>query len=112
PELERRTPVTVTPQVQDRAVQSQVGSVNVPAPVGGFDGLRLSNLTTQYAPPDTVGDVGSSQYLQAVNGGLAVFSKTGVNLTGAIDDSSFWNGITGCEPGGTRGLTDPTVNYD
>jgi hypothetical protein len=112
PELERQTHATVSSEVRDPAVQSAIGAQNVAAPAGSFDGLQMAALATQYVPPDPVGDVGLTQYVQAVNGGLDVFGKNGDDLTGAIDDSSFWNGIAGCEVGPTQGLTDPTVNYD
>ncbi|NUR77899.1 MAG: hypothetical protein HOQ28_16635, partial [Thermoleophilia bacterium] len=112
PELERRTPALASPQVRDRAVQLAVPSSNVPATSASFDGLSLASLTSRSLPPDTVGDVGPTQYVQAVNGGFAVFSKTGDNLTGPIDDSSFWSGLTGCQVSVTRGLVDPMLNYD
>src|SRR3954451_10823075 len=112
PELERQTQATVSSEVRDQAVQSAIGGANVAAPVDSFDGLRMTALTTHYVPPDPVGDVGPTQYVQAVNGGLDVFAKNGQDLSGAIDDSSFWSGITGCEVDATRGLTDPTLNYD
>jgi hypothetical protein len=112
PELERQTVATATPQTHDAALQAAVGGPTVPGTAVSFDGLAFDDLGAGYVPPDPVGDVGTSQFVQAVNGGLDVFSKTGVDLTGAINDSSFWNGLAGCQPTATRGLTDPTVNYD
>jgi uncharacterized repeat protein (TIGR01451 family) len=112
PELERQLQPTVATQTHDAATQTAVGALLAPATTTSFVGLSLSDLTTGYIPPDPVGDVGLNQYVQAVNGGLSVFSKTGDNLTGAINDSSFWSGLAGCETTLTRGLTDPTVNYD
>ncbi len=112
PELERLLPATVNTQTHDPVRQVAAPSVSVPASLGTFNGLKRTDLSTGYVPPDTVGDVGPTQYMQAVNGGLAVFSKDGQNLTGPINDSSFWNGLSGCQPTVTRGLTDPTVNYD
>lgn len=112
PELERQLPPTVSAQTHDPVLQIAAPSVSVPAQLGTFTGLKRTDLSAGYVPPDTVGDVGPTQYMQAVNGGLAVFSKDGQNLTGPINDSSFWNGLSGCQPTITRGLTDPTVNYD
>ena len=112
PELERTTASSAATTTHDAVAQTAIAGPLVPATTSSFVGLSLSDMTTGYIPPDPVGDVGVSQYVQAVNGGLAVFSKTGDNLTGAINDSSFWNGLAGCEPTSTRGLTDPTVNYD
>ena len=42
-----------------------------------------------YIPPDTMGAVGASQFLQTANGGFAVYSKTGV-LQLAETDGQFW----------------------
>ncbi|MFL5955435.1 MAG: hypothetical protein ACJ76I_15145 [Gaiellaceae bacterium] len=112
PELERQLTATASPQTADAARQTAVAGPAVPATTTSFDGLKFDDLGAGYVPPDPVGDVGLTQYVQAVNGGLAVFTKTGVPVTGAINDSSFWNGLSGCQPTTTRGLTDPTVNYD
>jgi hypothetical protein len=112
PELERTLQPSVATSTHDTVAQVAVAGPLVPASASSFVGLSLTDLTTGYIPPDAVGDVGLNQYVQAVNGGLAVFSKTGDNLTGSINDSSFWSGLSGCEPTATRGLTDPTVNYD
>jgi hypothetical protein len=112
PELERQLAPTVSALTHDTVTQTAVASTRVAAPLGSFTGLKMSDLSAGYVPPDPVGDVGPTQYMQAVNGGLAVFSKDGQNLTGPINDSSFWSGLSGCEPTLTRGLTDPTVNYD
>lgn len=112
PELERQLAPTVSSQTHDPVLQIAAPSVSVPAQLGTFNGLKRTDLSAGYVPPDTVGDVGPTQFMQAVNGGLAVFSKDGQNLTGPINDSSFWNGLSGCQPTVTRGLTDPTVNYD
>jgi hypothetical protein len=112
PEFERQTQPSVSATPSDTVGQTAVAGPAVPATTAAFAGLERLDLSAGYVPPDTVGDVGLTQYVQAVNGGLDVFSKTGDNLTGAIDDSTFWSGLTGCAPTSTRGLTDPTVNYD
>jgi hypothetical protein len=112
PELEKQLAPTVSPLTHDPVLQVSSPRVNVPPALGTFTGLKLSDLSAGYVPPDPVGDVGPTQYMQAVNGGLAVFSKDGQNLTGPINDTSFWSGLAGCEPTLTRGLSDPTVNYD
>lgn len=69
-------------------------------------------FTDQYAPPDTVGAVGATQYVQWVNTYFAVFNKT----TGAIapgfpkTGNSIWAGFGGgCE---TNNDGDPIVQYD
>ena len=112
PELERTLQPSVATTSHDAVAQTAVAGPLVPAATSSFVGLSLSDMTSGYIPPDPVGDVGLDQYVQAVNGGLSVFSKTGDNLTGTINDTSFWNGLAGCQPTSTRGLTDPTINYD
>lgn len=69
-------------------------------------------FTVQYAPPDTVGAVGATQYVQWVNTYFAVFNKS----TGAIaagfpkPGNSPWVGFGGgCE---TNNDGDPIVQYD
>jgi hypothetical protein len=69
-------------------------------------------FTDRYAPPDTVGAVGATQYVQWVNDNFAVFNKS----TGAIaagfpkPGNSVWVGFGGgCE---TNNDGDPIVQYD
>jgi hypothetical protein len=112
PEFERQTQPSVAVAPHDAVAQTAVAGPAVPGTSGVFNGLKFTDLSAGYVPPDTVGDVGPTQFVQAVNGGLDVFSKTGDNLTGAINDSSFWNGLPGCAPTSTRGVVDPTLNYD
>lgn len=59
-------------------------------------------------PPDTMGAVGPTQFLMAVNGRIRVFSKS----TGAVgeldaDMDSFFNSVRGSDA-----TTDPRVQYD
>ncbi|HEY3310318.1 MAG TPA: hypothetical protein VGK00_01645 [Anaerolineales bacterium] len=69
-------------------------------------------FSDRYAPPDTVGAVGATQYVQWVNDNFAVFNKS----TGAIaagfpkPGNSVWVGFGGgCE---TNNDGDPIVQYD
>ena len=98
----------------DAAVQSAPGPL-----VGSTAGLNFAGVgngdygfTVQYAPPDTNGAVGATQYVQWVNVAFAVFDKT----TGAIatgfpkPGNSIWQGFGGgCE---TNNDGDPIVQYD
>jgi len=76
----------------------------------GFTGPQGS-FTVQYAPPDTVGAVGATQYVQVVNTGLAVFSKsTKAVVYGPVPTSTLWAGFGGgCQ---TNNDGDATVVYD
>jgi hypothetical protein len=98
----------------DSAVQTTTGPL-----VGVTNGLNFAGVgkgdygfTVQYAPPDTTGAVGATQYVQWVNTYFAVFNKT----TGAIatgfpkPGNSPWAGFGGgCQ---TNNDGDPIVQYD
>ena len=112
-EVERNLPSVVASTSHDPVVQTSVGSASIPGTTNSFQGLSYSDLSVGLYPPDTVGDVGPTQYVQATNGAIDVFSKTGDNLTGATSDASFWSGLTNCDLSvASRALSDPTVNYD
>ena len=63
------------------------------------------------APPDTNGDVGTDYYVQYVNLGWMVFSKTdGSVVAGPFAGNTFWEGFGGiCESDNSG---DPIVLYD
>ncbi len=98
----------------DGALQLSLGPL-----VGTTGGLNIAGLgqgdygfSVQYAPPDTNGAVGATQYVQWVNTYFAVFNKS----TGAIvsgfpkPGNSIWVGFGGgCE---TNNDGDPIVQYD
>jgi hypothetical protein len=98
----------------DGAVQTSAGPL-----VGTTNGLNFAGIgqgdygfSVQYAPPDTNGAVGATQYVQWVNTYFAVFNKT----TGAIaagfpkPGNSIWEGFGGgCQ---TNNDGDPIVQYD
>jgi hypothetical protein len=48
-----------------------------------FNGISFPGVACNCAPPDTNGEVGSTQYVQMVNEGFQVFDKTtGASLLG------------------------------
>jgi hypothetical protein len=74
-----------------------------------FPGVSLQDLYDQgggITPPDTMGVVGPSQFVEMINGQFAVFSKTGTLITSESMDS-FWSAVS---PVG--GTTDPHLFYD
>jgi hypothetical protein len=85
-------------------------SINRDGLGGGFVGPQGS-FAVQYAPPDNNGAVGATQFVEAVNVGLAVFDKaTGTPVYGPVPINTLWTGFgTGCE---TNNDGDPTVSYD
>ncbi len=84
---------------------------SIPAPIRSFDGIPFPGVGCNCAPPDTVGEVGSTQYVQMVNEGLQVFDKaSGSSVLGPVGIQSLWAGFGGvCE---TNGSGDPVVLYD
>ena len=106
----RGTPVQVT----DPAVQTAPGKDPAPAPQLSFDGICIAGACLSGAsvcvcePPDTNGEVGPTQYVQAVNSSFAVFDKTGSVLKAATPVHQLW-------PSGfcsENGASDPVVLYD
>jgi hypothetical protein len=80
---------------------------SLPAQLLNFGGIP----STGWAPPDTNGEVGATQYVQMVNQSYQVFSKnTGTSVLGPNSIASLWSGFGGvCQ---TSGRGDPVVLYD
>src|SRR4029077_1285784 len=80
---------------RDSAVQSSAPSMMAPAIGKSFDGVGVPNYSVQYAPPDTNGDVGLTQYVQIVNVDFAVFDKTTGNMVSGFPKASntIWSGL-------------------
>ncbi|TME62930.1 MAG: hypothetical protein E6I51_05565, partial [Chloroflexi bacterium] len=95
----------------DGAVQSTV-STAAPAMSSSFEGIGqgFAGFTVQYAPPDTNGAVGPSNFVQTVNVSFAVFTRTGSLLYGPAKINTLFTGFGGlCE---TDNDGDPSVVYD
>src|SRR6478672_10899511 len=100
----------------DRVIQkqtdvTQLAAANMPSAMMNFNGIQYPGVACNCAPPDTVGEVGATQYVQMVNEGFQVFDKnTGASLLGPSGISTIWQGLGGvCE---TAGSGDPVVLYD
>jgi hypothetical protein len=117
---EKEKPLRVLPNMGNALNQVDTAVQNITGPlVGTTSGLNFAGIgngdygfSVQYAPPDTVGAVGATQYVQWVNTYFAVFNKS----TGAIalgfpkPGNSIWQGFGGgCE---TNNDGDPIVQYD
>lgn len=92
-------------------VEYSAPSFNMSAPVAiGFEGVsqyQTATLGRNFIPPDTMGAVGTTQFVQLINGGMAVFSKsTGAQLK-LIRDDTFWAAAGGNGTGG-----DPRVMFN
>ena len=98
----------------DTAEQTAVGPL-----VGTSGGLNFAGVgqgdygfNLQYAPPDTVGAVGATQYVQWVNTYFAVFDKANGAIAAGFPKpgNSPWAGFGGgCQ---TNNDGDPIVQYD
>jgi len=99
----------------DQVVQQFQTSALAAVPGIGFDGVGEGNpqfsFDVRYAPPDTTGEAGLTQYVQWVNTSFAVFDKaTGTRLYGPAGGNTLWAGFGGdCE---ARNDGDPIVQYD
>ena len=122
--VEHDLPLPEVPADQiDGAIQSSAErpafaqGAMAPTAIGSVDGVGKGfsgpqgAFTVQFAPPDTVGAVGATQYVQVVNTGLAVFSKaTKSVIHGPVPTNALWSGFGGgCE---TNNDGDATVVYD
>jgi hypothetical protein len=103
-----------SPNQPDGAVQQASGTQVAVTKGLNFAGVGQGDygFTDQYAPPDTNGAVGATQYVQWVNTYFAVFNKS----TGAIAagfpkaGNSIWSGFGGGCQANNDG--DPIVQYD
>jgi hypothetical protein len=101
----------------DPVVQHQKGTGPLSAPIQNFDGICLpfgppcaQPSSCSCLPPDTEGEVGGDQYLQAVNTDFAVYSKTGAVLRTSTPINELWANTNGeCK---IHNNGDPVVVYD
>ena len=101
-------------QVQsDPVLQSADNSPNSQTPVFSleFDGAGFgSSFFCHCMPPDNDGAVGTTQYLQFINGEYQAFDKSGNTVLGPLAGNAFWTGFGGeCE---TENNGDPVVRFD
>jgi len=105
---ERSQAPVADPVVQTAPVPSAPTTVGL-----NFAGVGQGDygFVDQFAPPDTNGVVGLTQYVQWVNGSFAVFDKaTGALLSGPTSGNALWTGFGGgCE---VNNDGDPIVQYD
>jgi hypothetical protein len=87
-----------------QAAKTEAGvSPRIAAPTVNFEGIpataNVPILGGIPIPPDPVGDVGPSQYVEMVNTAWAVYSKTGSLLLGPLSLASIWAGfeVPDCE---------------
>ncbi len=109
-----RKPMVTTPGLVDPVQQT---AATIPARatlIHNYTGLG-NGFDASYAPeaipPDTVGGVGRTQYMQWVNSSFAILDKkTGKHLIGPAPGNTLWKGFGGpCEKSNDG---DPVINYD
>jgi hypothetical protein len=100
----------------DPVIQNSMGVQAAVALGSGFDGLGQGftgpqgTFSVRYMPPDTNAAVGTTQIVEIVNAGFAVFSKTGTVLYGPATTNTLFTGFGGaCE---TEDDGDGVVRWD
>ncbi|HWW74177.1 MAG TPA: carboxypeptidase-like regulatory domain-containing protein, partial [Pyrinomonadaceae bacterium] len=86
-------------------------SAPAPTPSKNFDGLDFANWGAGH-PPDTVGDVGPTYYIQSINSSIGIFRKSdGVRVAAFTLNTFMHQGAFGnlCD---TNNFGDPVVLYD
>lgn len=113
PAKEMPKPLGATGPAADIKLQSNKPTTSI-ATTGatGFAGMTLQSNGAGW-PPDTVGDVGPTQYVQSVNSSVAVYSKTGTSA-GAWTFNTFMQtaGMPASSICGSKNQGDPQVLFD
>ncbi|HVP43137.1 MAG TPA: hypothetical protein VMS96_06870, partial [Terriglobales bacterium] len=101
--------------VGDAAAQTQFGPHAPTIQSTNFEGLgdTFPGFTVNFAPPDTDGAVGRTQYVQLVNTGFVVFDKaTQAVVAGPTLTNNLWASLSGSDPCKTTNDGDGIVLYD
>jgi hypothetical protein len=88
----------------------------MPPAIQSFQGMSLNDNCAGAPcgigqPPDANGDVGLDHYIEAVNFGLAIYSKSG-NLLARFSEASLWRNANTGTPCDAQSHGDPVVIYD
>jgi hypothetical protein len=104
------SPESATPDVALQAAALPPVAANIGLNMDGL-GQGQYGFLLDFAPPDSNGAVGATQYVQWVNAEFAVFDKvTGTLLAGPTVGNALWTGFGGvCEQDNDG---DPIVQYD
>jgi hypothetical protein len=111
-----RPPVAPSPSLGADPALQKTAPVTLAGIGAGFNGIGdgLNGFSVQYIPPDTTGAAGATQYMQAVNDKVAVFSKSsGALLAGPFNMSTLFASALGTtHPCASFDDGDPIVQYD
>ena len=99
----------------DPAVQATLPSATIGSTLANFEGLSNQDNFNYYGgrvnPPDTIGDVGRTQYVEMTNLMVGVYNKqTGNRVLGPVPIGALWDGFA--IPDCTDPSGDPVVLYD
>lgn len=97
------------PSERDPVIQSSTPVRNTPSPTTSFEGIPNVD---GFIPPDTVGAIGPSNYMQAVNTSVQVFSRSGAPQTGAALISSLFASLGPGSVCSSMDGGDVIVDYD
>ena len=75
---------------QASALDTTAYPLAMPLPVVTFPGMFLPT-DSSVTPPDTHGEMGRDQFVQAVNTRLQVFDRSGRSLFGPVDLGTVWS---------------------
>ena len=78
--------------------------------ITNFAGLNYTDVGGG-TPPDTMGAAGTNQFVVFINGGFAVYSKSGVRQS-FVSDTAFWTSAGISTGTMAAGLSDPRIIYD
>jgi hypothetical protein len=109
----RQIPFADSPGLAADPVVRGAGATAAVTPGIGFDGIDAGagGTTSRYAPPDTTGAVGATQYVQWVNVSYAVYDKvSGARVLGPVTGNTLFAPLGGACA--TRNDGDPVVQYD
>src|SRR5437588_1914257 len=106
-----RKPSPTSEPVVPTAIPPLAPLAPMPTPMTSFDGMNF-NANGAGHPPDTVGDVGPSHFVQAVNTSVGIYNKTTGAAISTFTFNSLWSGAGTGTPCDTSHNGDPTVVYD
>lgn len=97
-------------------IRTKSGNNPLSDPIVSFEGLHLGELHNgcsyfpMVAASDDSGAVGFDNYVQVVNGAIAVYDKSGNLLAGPISETTFWANQPDCA--GIYTFGDAVVRFD
>ena len=103
--------------IKSRGKFSVLSPQAMPGPALSFNGILGADVIATFAsgsmPPDTVGDVGPNNYIQAANFGVfRIFNKSGTPLTATATISTLFSSLPSGDICRNSNSGDPIVNYD